>query len=489
MLFKNQKNTKINSREQTLLLRINTLEKAIQDISTFNKNSEKEKEEILKRIKTFCFNILVSEIAKQQMSGNNFITEMNIHQLLNYTEQAFQKKLDEEKKLLTTLLNTIEEKDKLIEDLKGELSRYTVKEKVLIQNAFDDENKEAEQEKEIIKEEKPEPILNPVVQSFVLAEEDMVILPPIENDNNDEEIILETKKENIPIKKNRFENKRTIKKALKENQAVMVENIINEPGPDSSVEEKEIAKKIDTKVIKEMKEIMSDIMWMITTAVGEQGLSESKDIKKFVTDQGITESSFNNALTQMRKNKILDEEKINTGWRWFYAYELSLLGKKLFLEKFKKDIVICEKQQLKKEHSTCLHGYCIKDTAHILKAFNGYETVSTSREPNKVALYNGTSYIPDVIASKKDGTVVDYFEVELGHHTQRDFNDKCEKMCLVTRLLIFIVPEIETMKKLENQVNSWVQSKGGPEKLKGFSVCITTISKLIDGKYDIILPF
>ena len=156
---------------------------------------------------------------------------------------------------------------------------------------------------------------------------------------------------------------------------------------------------------------MTDVMWDIMLAIGKEGLSEAKDIRKMVVNKGVSESAFNVALSQLRKMNIVDQERINTGWRWFHAYELSEIGRRIYLEKYKNNPIECEKQILKKEHTTALHGYCIKDASIILKAIFGYDEASTDRKRNSIKLYTGETYIPDIIAKKKEGALVDYFEV------------------------------------------------------------------------------
>lgn len=237
-------------------------------------------------------------------------------------------------------------------------------------------------------------------------------------------------------------------------------------------------------------EKMNDIMWAVLVAIGEKGFSESKDVKRTVIQGDITESAFNTALSQLRKMNIIDQEKISTGWRWFYAYELTDVGRRIFLEKYKKNPIDCEKQILKKEHTTALHGYCIKDAAFILKSVHGYDEATIDRKINSTKLFSGETYIPDVIAKKTSLSMVDYFEVELGHHTQADFNKKCDKMRSVTKDLYFIVPEASVKDKiLARQIGQWTLDRGGKEGLKGITIYLTTMTKLNEGKWDNIYHF
>lgn len=509
LFSKNDRNKNADeNRIKVLEYRIKGLEDSLLNARKSNEIIEKDKEQIIAKTRSFCHSLLVSDLAQQQLNNNNFIVQMNIYQLLDYTISRYREKLDEQKELLSSMLDKIKSKDMEIERLKGELSRYRVKEQVLIENAFTDSGSEtrtnenqknkgetslasAVQKEHSAPQEKNDKSFSvqPIATSFVLDDEDMVpVVACPENQADDiEDVVvkaspIERKQTNKKQSSGSLFEKRGTRKSLKE-PLVPIVKLESKVVPTNNEEDKP---KVN---IKEMVEKLSDVMWIIMTAIGEQGLSESKDIKKYTTDLGITEAAFNNALTQLRDIQIVLGEKINTGWRWFYAYEFSETGAKIFLEKYKKDIAVCEKQILKREHSTCLHGYCIKDTANILQYKNGYETVSTSREKNKVSLYNNTTYIPDIIASKKGGEVVDYFEVELGHHTQKDFNEKCNKMRQATRNLMFVVPDAETIKKINQQIEKYVEYCGGKEKLSGFSFYVTTTTKLGEGKYDTIHTF
>lgn len=234
----------------------------------------------------------------------------------------------------------------------------------------------------------------------------------------------------------------------------------------------------------------NNIMWLILDLIGKEGISVSPDIRERVVNPNITNPAFNLALNNLNKMNLIKQEKINTGWRWFYIYELSSLGISLFFDKYKKKPIVCEKQQIKKDHTTALHGYCIKDTMYILKSILGYETVNMSRKTNSLNLYDGKTYIPDIIATKNKRTIIDYFEVELGHHTQVDFNEKCNKMRMVTQNLYFIVPNATVMNKvLAKQIAQWVISKGGKDKLQGLNIYLTTLTKLTSAKWEIEYKF
>ena len=71
-----------------------------------------------------------------------------------------------------------------------------------------------------------------------------------------------------------------------------------------------------------------------------------------------------------------------------------------------------------------------------------------------------------------------YIEFECGHHTQINFNAKCNKMLSVTPILNFIVPNRKVEETIITQVNQWIKNKG-QQAISHATVRITS-SALID---------
>lgn len=459
---------------------------------------------LVRAVKNLCMLILDQEYAKDQLGGNSQIKDMNIYALMEYTQKVHRENKAKDREMLMNLTKGLQQKELEIEGLKAQISRYLIREKQKEEYGDEIMDTPVQEETPVVsvpanpapyKQEKKEPDKKSEAKLSPVHENPKGIMRMIileDEDEEDEEGVKETPMTEAPETSKAEPAKPVVGKEQEK---------ANPDQPAASMEEKLIQQVRQYKQKKDdivahvvdlndyMKE-MNEVMWAIVLAIGKDGLSESKDLKKSVINGNVTVAAFNSALTKLRSMKIIDEERIVTGWRWFNAYELSSTGRRIYLEKFKENPVECEKQKLKKEHTTALHGYCIKDVASILKAVFGYDEVSTDRKANTIKLPSGEVYIPDVIAKKKQGAVVDYFEVELGHHTQKDFNEKCDKMRAVTKDMYFITPDADTMNnKLAKQIGQWVLDKGGKDKLKGTTIYLTTLTKLNEGKYENIYPF
>lgn len=459
---------------------------------------------LVRAVKNLCMLILDQEYAKDQLGGNSQIKDMNIYALMEYTQKVHRENKAKDREMLMNLTKGLQQKELEIEGLKAQISRYLIREKQKEEYGDEIMDTPVQEETPVVsvpanpapyKQEKKEPDKKSETKLSPVHENPKGIMRMIileDEDKEDEKGAKETPITEAPETSKAEPAKPVVGKEQEK---------ANPDQPAASMEEKLIQQVRQYKQKKDdivahvvdlndyMKE-MNEVMWAIVLAIGKDGLSESKDLKKSVINGNVTVAAFNSALTKLRSMKIIDEERIVTGWRWFNTYELSSTGRRIYLEKFKENPVECEKQKLKKEHTTALHGYCIKDVASILKAVFGYDEVSTDRKTNTIKLPSGEVYIPDVIAKKKQGAVVDYFEVELGHHTQKDFNEKCDKMRAVTKDMYFITPDADTMNnKLAKQIGQWVLDKGGKDKLKGTTIYLTTLTKLNEGKYENIYPF
>jgi len=519
MFWKTQKGSgkspiQLENEIKQLQLNITTLTDQLENFKKYCYKYQSEYNKLVKRVNSFCRIILDSEYARNQLGGNNPLLDMDIFTLIDHTEQNYHNSIVKERNLLMELTNQLKTKDQEIEGLKAQISRYIMREQQLKelgseQNELPETRQQQQTEPSLSekpakaetktessgsKPEKISPVSVPkgIMRMAILEDED-------ETNDNSSKPAYEDKQGGLNIESDVLSEQKYLKKnqtssIITKMQEEEQKNIIGEVK--KQVEEKAQVQKSNDNIMAHVIDLhdymnnMTDIMWNIVIAIGKDGMSESKDLKKSVVRDNITESAFNTALAQLRKMGIVEQERINTGWRWFYVHELSDLGSRLYVEKFKQNPIACEKQVLQREHTTALHGYCIKDAAYILQTVFGYDEAVTDRKMNSMKLYNGEVYIPDIIAKKKKGAIIDYFEVELGHHTQKDFNNKCDKMRMVTKNLYFIVPDADVMNKiLARQIGQWVLEKGGKDKLQGTTVYLTTMTKLSEGKWENIYPF
>lgn len=240
-----------------------------------------------------------------------------------------------------------------------------------------------------------------------------------------------------------------------------------------------------------LRQSINPVMWKIIEVMGSQGLCEYPEIKTACMKElsgknAVGVSAINQGISNLKKMQIItDGLKIHTGIRWFYVYELTdELGRRFYIEKFNKQPVLNEVRQLIKEHDNEKHGYYIKEASIILKNKFKYESVCTNRKANTQKLPNGRLSIPDIICSNSNG-ITDYFEVECGNHTQGDFNDKCNKLSMITKEIRFIVPNNDVMtSRLIPQIQGWIQ-KRGLKTLRNAKVTVylTTMTKLFQQEW------
>lgn len=73
--------------------------------------------------------------------------------------------------------------------------------------------------------------------------------------------------------------------------------------------------------------------------------------------------------------------------------------------------------------------------------------------------------------------VKSYYEYECVNHTQTNFNGKCNKMCSVTSVLNFIVPNRTCADKIRGEIGKWIDNRG-EGSLKNVTIRINTVSQL-----------
>lgn len=435
-----------------------------------------------KEIEGFCRKFLDQEFAISQIGGSeDNILQMNTLQLVDFTEKKLEQMLRESDKRITLTVNELIRKNQEIEHLQRQIF-------LLKQNSGTGAGIAIQETEEEESEEKDK---NTKKTSVSISE-----VPVTEDDTKIKKAL---KSELLNSVRNSFES--VIKKPVDETPA-------KEEMPVKVIEinDKDIRDKIDLKppvdlsnknkkVIGHLVDLnrimksMPEIHWQILEAIGTKGLSEKDEITDYLSDKNpnIKETSLSlkvgTALGEMRVSDAVKLHKINTGTRTFYAYSLTDTGKRIYVEsgRFSQEPVLSEVEILEKDHTTAYHGYGIKDSADILGTL-GYTEITTGRKENTVELPNGDIYIPDIKAKSPFTGEYEYFEYELGHHKQSDFDRKCTKMRLASKTIHFIVPDITKRARVKNQIDDWRFNAG--ERAKGVEIKITTTRNLKKGMWD-----
>lgn len=474
-MFFSRKNSNNVSQQKMLELQNKELKSQMENIKQFAYNYQQNYEMLKSAVINFVKSLLDREFALSQIGDYQDINvlNMNVYELISFAQKNIAKQKAETSRLIIEMQRVIDDKNRQIEDLKNQLSQLLIAKNLSKQEILEIFAKPSEEKDTKIQSND---VIPPAKQPNNIIEiQDIPIVKIINKDT-------QTK---IDIKANRDKTNRIIEITDEDIQ----DEVVAQPStpPKSLIEHKDKKEKVISHVIDlgQIIKNMSDVAWAVIEAIGVKGYSEKNDIIQYIKSkiQDVSDASIDNALMELKTTNAIDRERISTGWRSFYVYELTDTGVRIFKEsgKFEGEPVLCEKRRLIKQHATAQHGYGIKDVAMILSEELGYIDVSYDREKTQIELPNGDIYIPDVVGINPATGEKEYFEYELAHHTQVDFGEKCTKMRMVTNKLHFIVPTNIERRKIQNQLNMWLLSKGNPENIKTY---VTTTRNLKKGKWD-----
>ena len=211
----------------------------------------------------------------------------------------------------------------------------------------------------------------------------------------------------------------------------------------------------------------NEFMWKMVEVIGMTGTAKYPHIDQIVKKEMLyfSENQLRKAATKLTGMNVLKHTELNLPLTpRITLYSLTPIGDRLFRKKFKVAPVPSEMVKVIKEHDNLQHGYGILDLAQLLADSDKYKKVYTFNRAQPLRFDNGTQYIPDIMCRNLDGKTKTYFEYERGNHTQKDFNAKCDKMCIVTEVLNFVAPNQKDLaKKLYPLIKEWIKKKGSSE--------------------------
>lgn len=188
---------------------------------------------------------------------------------------------------------------------------------------------------------------------------------------------------------------------------------------------------------------IGDLGMKILQIMAYEGISEEKelipavsDVILFSTGQLVSEDSIRRSVQRLWSNGLIETEEVNTGIRRFNVLKLTENGRKFMGHNFRRKRVESECERFKREHANIHHGYLIKEVKKVLEDKEIYDEISTGRDENFIRIGDGRACIPDVIC--KSGDKRFFYEVECGTHKQLDFNEKCNKLSMLTREIIIV---------------------------------------------------
>ena len=223
--------------------------------------------------------------------------------------------------------------------------------------------------------------------------------------------------------------------------------------------------------------------------IAYEGISEEKELIRAVSDVivvstgiPVSDDSIRRSIHALRLNGLIHTWEENTGIRRFKVLRITTNGRIFSIHNFHKKPVEAECEKMIQEHATVHHGYLIKDVKKILEDKKIYDEISTERKKNFIRIGDGRASIPDIVC--KSGNARFYYEVECGTHKQLDFNEKCNKLSMLTRE-IFIVGQNRQIVGgiLKRQVETWIEMEWASLDPKNVEVYLTTISDLKNDKW------
>ena len=208
-----------------------------------------------------------------------------------------------------------------------------------------------------------------------------------------------------------------------------------------------------------------ETMWKMFEIIGSTGKARYPDIERvfYEEDPNFVETRIRRAAKSLTEMNVITKTVLNLPLTPITVlYSLAEAGNRLYRKKYKAAPAPSEMVKVIKEHDNLEHGYGILDLGQLLANSRQYEAVCVFNRDIPVQFNNGTQYIPDVQCLNLDGETKTYFEYERGFHTQKNFDEKLDKMCYATRVLNFVSPNSkELVNRLYPLVKDWVKRKVG----------------------------
>ena len=424
-------------------------------------------------IRKLCEDILAKDQEEMRLGEEYSWSHVPVNDLIKRARKTFIEYNEERTRLLNKVLDISEERREEIENLENQIERMynqgiTKKEKHTsieeIKEEIADEKRQKDAVSRITDKGVREAAMNGSIDAVITEDKDSLVELDLVNQLIEDSGMQVPMENSIPVTPQR-EIANTIRKKKQE--------------------KKRKSYRIN---LEDYEKKMTPISWRVMELIGMDGLSVYSQIEEAMiieSNGDITKSRLRMIVRGLSSMGLLRDEKVNIPLKpKMMVHYLTDMGNALFETKYEKAPVISEAERIIAEHDNLTHGYGIKTLSDLIRGFNIYQEVFDYNRKNPIKLSDGNVYIPDIIGSY--GKQKYYFEYERGHHTQTDFNRKCNKMAKVSRFLNFIVPNKEVMERLMKQVEAWIKSRG-IHTLKNVKIRITTVPALksLDGTKDI----
>lgn len=220
--------------------------------------------------------------------------------------------------------------------------------------------------------------------------------------------------------------------------------------------------------------------WELIEIIGSTGISAQKELIQALLTKNVEykDSAIRTCIRKLFNMHLLVKESVSTPLKGALTlYRLDDKGKILYTDAFKKEPVRSEMERVISEHDSYAHGYGILEVAEILQAKPYMKSVRYMNRKHPIPLGEGSSFIPDILCVEINDCK-SYIEYEIGNHNQTHFSAKCSKICKLDNYLNFIVPNENSMRKIQEQIVKWMLSKG--HSIDRYTIRITTASNVKD---------
>ena len=457
----------MDSSYQTLLNKYNRLISRIKSLEEeLNNKTEMlaertEKDKLLeKHMRELCETICSKDRKEMKLGKEYSWSNIPIDELIDKSEKIFKKYIQDTKDLLERMQAEVEKRAQTIDSLEDQISVMLTSNPGAVRSKEELE-KLAEEEKS---KEETTSSLDYNTKKAVQNNEVTVIEDDDEFIEEEEAVFKDTIKKGmlikaaesgIPIKQS--ETREQKKEKLKDE---VIPHVVD---------------------LKKYEDKLDDISWLILDIIGSLGYSRYNMIEEEVLkrEPSYSNSKVRNTIFAITKLDAIARERVSTPMHPnLYVYKLSDIGVRLYKDKFGKNPVKSEMEQIIAQHDNLEHGYGILDVAEIFKEQNRYKEVHyMDNRSHAIKTASGGKYVPDIVAIDQNGHK-EYFEYELGTHTPKDFNAKCNKMSAITKHINIICPNTDTIEKyILPKVEKWINTRG-MGALIGIVVRITPASTI-----------
>lgn len=424
--------------------------------------SERDSEDDItdRMVRELCEDILSRQ--KQRTEKNHSWSKMSLNNLVKEAKRGFAEYTVANRETLAGVLKTAEERRILIEGLENQIA-------VMKQNPGNTTITQEDIQEALRKEKEKEALL---------ANEGHKLKEAVEKGRM--EVNMDDGDEFDNLEQEMYEVSMEISEAAR-----VTPNSIPKTESKKRIDEiRKFKKKKESNMyledLKEYEDQLKKIDWDLLILIGSTGISILKDIVEAVMEKDVEykDSTIRNSIKKLFNMHLLAKETATTPLRGtIHLYRLDEKGVIIYRLKTGNEPVKSEMQRIVAEHDSYAHGYGILEVAALLKEKPYVKSVKHMNRHKPIKLEGGTSIVPDIICIDTNGTKM-YIEYECGNHNQTNFSAKCSKLCKIDRYVNIIAPNDAALKKLMEQVQRWMKSKGG--SIARYTIRLTTSSYIRD---------